>query len=80
MLEARAQERIRWRCRRGMLELDLILSRFSERHLAGLDAAAVSALDTLLMYPDNELFDFVMGKRECADPCLRPVLELMQRS
>ena len=31
-------DRIRWHCRRGMLELDLVLARFLERHLANFDA------------------------------------------
>jgi antitoxin CptB len=75
---SKERERLSWRCRRGLLELDLILARFSERHLTELDAKELSALDTLLIYPDNELLDFVMGRKTCPDPGLRVVIELMQ--
>ncbi len=55
-------ERIRWRCRRGLLELDIVLGRFVERHYAGLDEAGREAFDTLLEMPDAELWDMITGK------------------
>jgi antitoxin CptB len=54
-------ERIRWRCRRGMLELDLTLQRFMDRHLATLDSQELDALEELLALPDNDLLDIVLG-------------------
>jgi len=54
--------RLRWQARRGMLENDLLLGRFFERHAAGLDAAAMAALDRLLQLPDGELLDLVLGQ------------------
>jgi antitoxin CptB len=57
------RRRLRWRARRGLLENDLILSRFFERNGA-LDAADVSALDTLLDLPDNELLDLLLERKE----------------
>jgi antitoxin CptB len=76
----RETERIRWRCRRGMLELDLVLQRFLERRLHLLDPSELAALDTLLMYPDNDLFELVMGRREPGEGRLQPVLRLVRDS
>ena len=55
-------ERIRWRCRRGMLELDIVLGRFIDRHYALLDEAGRTAFDALLDMPDTELWDMIAGK------------------
>ncbi len=62
MKEDKSLERVRWRCRRGMLELDIILSRFVERQYAGLDEAGRGAFDALLDMPDAELWDMIAGK------------------
>ena len=43
----RIHDRLRWHCRRGMLELDLVLSAFLERHLERLDPAGIEALKEL---------------------------------
>ena len=58
----RMHDRLRWRCRRGMLELDLVLTAFLERHLEELDASRIETLKRLLELPDPELFDLVMGR------------------
>jgi len=54
--------RLRWQARRGMLENDLLLGRFFERHGPGLDAAAMTALGRLLDLPDGLLLDLVLGQ------------------
>ena len=59
-------DRIRWHCRRGMLELDLVLNAFLERHLSTLDARKLEAFRALLECPDPELLDYVMGHKEPA--------------
>ena len=71
-------DRIRWHCRRGMLELDLVLSAFVERMLERLDAAQVEAFRALLEYPDQELLDLVMGRAEPEDKAVRRVLEMVR--
>jgi antitoxin CptB len=57
-------ERVRWRCRRGLLELDIVLGRFVERHYAGLDEAGRQAFEALLDMPDNPLWDMIAGRAE----------------
>ena len=61
--------RLSWRCRRGMLELDIVLQRFAEEQLSALDIAELSAFDILLDFPDNEFLDVVTAKLS-VDPAL----------
>jgi antitoxin CptB len=70
--------RIRWHCRRGMLELDLVLGAFVERQFGRLDAGQIRAFRELLEYPDQDLFDLIMGRAEPADESVRGVLELVR--
>ena len=74
----RARERLRWRCRRGMLELDLVLDAFVERHLDSLDADGVEAFKRLLGRTDPELLDLVMGRGEGDDAGERALLAFMR--
>ena len=55
---------IRWRSRRGMLELDIVLARFLDRHEARLSEDETKAYLGLLEYPDAELWDIITGKGE----------------
>jgi antitoxin CptB len=60
---AAALRRLRWRARRGLLENDLVLARFLERHGERLAPAAVEALARLLELPDGELLDLILARR-----------------
>ena len=57
-------DRIRWQCRRGMLELDLLLKRFLEQELARLDPGQVQVFKELLNEPDPVLLAWVMEQEE----------------
>jgi antitoxin CptB len=59
-----ALRRLRWHARRGLLENDLMLARFFDRHAAQLDAGSVAALARLLDLPDGELLDLALGRAE----------------
>jgi antitoxin CptB len=72
--------RLRWRCRRGLLENDLVLERFLDRHAAALGADELAALDRLLDLPDPELWDLVSGRVESADPRLAPMVGRLRRA
>jgi antitoxin CptB len=54
--------RLSWRCRRGLLELDIVLQRFSENHLVTLTTEELLAFDSLLDLPDNEFLDVVTSR------------------
>ena len=53
-----------WSCRRGMLELDIILTRFLSQGLSALNATERESFARLLLHPDPDLFSWLMGK-EC---------------
>jgi antitoxin CptB len=59
-----ARDRLRWKCRRGLLELDLVLERFLAREAARLDGDALERLDELLELPDNDLWEIVAGRSD----------------
>ncbi len=74
------QERLRWRCRRGLLELDIILQRFLDKYYAQLDETQLKTFETLLSLPDNELWDIISSKKETESEHLKPLLKLLQQS
>lgn len=62
--EARLK-RLRMRAwRRGMREMDLLLGRFADAHLADLDGPALDDFEALLAEMDQDLLDWVTGRRE----------------
>ena len=73
-------DRVRWHCRRGLLELDLILARFMERHYGNLDAEGRAVFKELLAYPDNDLLDWALGKGGPAEPRYQRVVALLRGS
>ncbi|HWH47054.1 MAG TPA: succinate dehydrogenase assembly factor 2 [Burkholderiales bacterium] len=69
-------DRVRWRCRRGLLELDVVLTRFLDRHFETLSLQQRSTLNRLLDYPDNDLWDFLSGKQAPPDPETAGIISL----
>lgn len=61
ILREAEQRRLAWRCRRGMLELDIVLQRFVNEHFSGLTLAEMAQLDDLLELPDNVFWDLIQG-------------------
>lgn len=70
--------RLSWRCRRGLLELDIVLQCFAEHHLATLDTEELAAFDSLLDYSDNAFLDVVTARIEVASAGIRET-RAMQR-
>ncbi len=54
------QDRLRWRCRRGMLELDLMLNAFLDQGLEALNETEQEVFQRLLDYPDQTLLELLM--------------------
>ncbi len=52
--------RLAWRCRRGLLELDLVLQRFVALEFTNLSRQELSALDALLALPDHDFWDLLI--------------------
>ena len=71
---------LRWRCRRGMLELDLLLNTFVEmeyNHLSNDDAVLFSIL---LDYSDQDLLDLLLGKTEPSDAAAANLIKRIRHS
>jgi antitoxin CptB len=79
-IEHRRLERIRWRCRRGKLENDLILTRFLDAHGAMLRESDLASLDRLLDMPDDTLWDLIAGRAEPDDAALAPLVARLRAS
>jgi antitoxin CptB len=60
------RRRLRWRARRGLLENDIIVSRYLDRREGDLTVDDVLALEALLDLPDNELLDLLLARKELA--------------
>ena len=59
--------RLRWRCRRGMRELDALLVRFVDRSAAALTDAEIAAFEGLLELPDPVLHSYLLGRSAPTD-------------
>ena len=75
----RTLDRIRWRCRRGLLELDLILARFLEGGLERLTPAQQETFSGLLGRADTDLWDLVSGRSHSADQAEEALLDTLRR-
>jgi antitoxin CptB len=60
-------KRLRWQCRRGMREMDMLLERWLDARYLKIDAARQTAFRTLLKTEDDLLWDWMMGKAAPGD-------------
>ena len=72
--------RIRWRCRRGLLENDIVLARYLDARGGQLDEGEIGQLDRLLELPDNELWDLVAGRAAPRDAALQPLVAALREA
>ena len=63
-LDPVALNRLRWRCRRGLLENDLLIERFFNRHGACITPRQADGLNALMDLPDNDLLDLLLARCE----------------
>jgi len=78
MITRRELNRLRWRCRRGMLENDLILARFLDARGEAISDREIAGLSRLLDLSDNELWDLLSGRQEPEDAAVAPLLEALR--
>jgi antitoxin CptB len=64
LIDERALSKLRWRCRRGLLENDLFIERFFARHAALLTEDQARGLLALMDLSDNDLLDLLLGRQE----------------
>ena len=82
-LGERELSRLKWRCRRGLLENDLFIERFFQRFEETMTTRQADGLQALMDLADNDLLDLLLARREPEGETDRPevheVLALMRR-
>lgn len=71
--------RLRWRCRRGMRELDAVLARFLETGFHALTEPERAAFAAFLDLPDPEIHAYLLGRNAPEDPHVRTVVAAIRR-
>jgi len=71
--------RLKWRSRRGMLELELALLPFVEQRLAGLSADERARFEALLEHDDWDIFEWLQGRGDAPDPALAGLIDEIRR-
>jgi antitoxin CptB len=69
-MDAYRQNKLHWKCRRGLLELDLVFQKFLPR----VEEGDLAPLNELLEMPDNDLWDVVAGRSEAFPPHLNEIV------
>jgi antitoxin CptB len=69
--------KLRWRARRGLLENDLILTKYLDLHESELTNVEVGALTQLFEIGDNELLDLLLGRVEPEGALDRPAVKMV---
>jgi antitoxin CptB len=72
LLDERALSKLRWRCRRGLLENDLFIERFFDQYADRLTVRQAQALGELMDLPDNDLLDLLLRRRDPQGELDRP--------
>ncbi len=82
LLDERSLSKLKWRCRRGLLENDLFVERFFRHHEETLTTRQAQGLMALMDLADNDLLDLLLARAEPAGevdtPEAREVLALMR--
>ncbi len=78
LLDPRYLSKLKWRCRRGLLENDLFIERFFSRHEVSLTQAHAGALEALMDLSDNDLLDLFLGRKAPENDLATPdVIEVL---
>jgi len=72
--------RVRWQCRRALLELDLVFARFLERHFDRLSDNQLADLEDLLRCDDYDLWAMVNGSKPCEENRWKELIALLRES
>jgi len=78
-MDDRRMERLRWHCRRGLLELDVVLKNFLDHGYATLTPAERDAFDRLLEVPDNILWTYIQGSENPTENELRQIISKIRK-
>ena len=80
-MERANYERLRWRCvRRGLLEVDITLTRFLDEQFESLDDGQQLAFVELADMEDYDLWALISGQSDTSDPRLEPLVAMLRKS
>ncbi|MCF6194272.1 MAG: succinate dehydrogenase assembly factor 2 [Kangiellaceae bacterium] len=71
-------KKLQWQCRRGMLELDVILQPFLEQHFLQLTVEDQTAFVDLLTEADPDLYTWIMGFGDCKNQALQNIIAIIR--
>ncbi|MBU2979090.1 succinate dehydrogenase assembly factor 2 [Alteromonas sp. C1M14] len=77
MFTEKRRNRLKWACRRGMLELDVLFLPFVEEAFDDLDEHQQETFERLLTCDDPDLFAWFMGHQQCDDPELAAMVAIV---
>ena len=72
--------RLKWHCRRALLELDLLFQEFWARQGDRLDVETADSLEQLLALEDHDLWDLLNGRTETEDPQLKGLVGYLRQT
>jgi antitoxin CptB len=79
MTDTTLANQLKWQCRRGMLELDVILIPFLAEHFEALDQALQNSFAELLKQADPDLYTWIMGFGQCEHAELVEIIQLIRQ-
>ena len=70
---------LKWRCRRGMLELDMLLNRYLDINYSTMTEKQGAVFSEVLEYPDQVLFDLLLGNMRSSNADVNQLISEIQR-
>ena len=70
---------LKWRCRRGMLELDILLNNYLDGHYATMSQEQGALFSEVLDYPDQVLLDLLLGNMQSSDVRVNNMITEIQK-
>ena len=72
--------RLKWHCRRGLLEVDISLTRFLDEQFEGLTDEEQLAFVELADMEDYDVWHLISGQAECTDPRISSIVAMLRKS
>ena len=69
---------LKWRCRRGMLELDILLNSYLDKSYSTMTPQQGAVFSEVLDYPDQVLFDLLLGNMQSSDRSVNKLISEIQ--
>ena len=71
---------LKWRCRRGMLELDILLNSYLDKNYSSMTHEQGALFSTVLDYPDQVLLDLLMGEMQSSDQAVNSLVSQIRQA